>query len=145
MAAPTIYCWDESTNKYFYSMEAQIDPLETEQTGKDVYCGLPVNGTYEKPLKEKEGFDVVWNGKEWEYKEQEKTPEQQIHEPTELEKAYQELWNAQTNLSATDYRTLKYVEGLYTDEEYAVYKAQREELRQAVRDAQSKVDELEGK
>lgn len=141
-----IYCWDIETKKYSYSFEAQIDPLETELAGHDVYCGLPVNGTYSEPLKPKKGYEVIWSDKKenWINKKIE-NDEPEPYEPTELEKAYEELWKAKKTLSDTDYRTLKYVDGLYTEEEYAPYKEERAQLRQAVRDAQAKVDELEGK
>ena len=106
-----------------------------------MYCGLPQNATYKKPLAEKEGFNVVWNDSAWEYQEiPQPEPEP---EPTELDLARQAYYDAQAALAATDYRTLKYVDGEYTEEEYAVYRAERAQLRQAVRDAEAHMKELE--
>lgn len=69
------YIWDTETHKYIGEYESQIDPLETEKAGHTVYCGLPTNGTYDKPLTHKENCEIVWNGNEWAYQEiqQEKT------------------------------------------------------------------------
>jgi hypothetical protein len=36
-------------------------------------------------------------------------------------------------LSATDYKAIKYAEGIYTDEQYAVTKAERESIRARIR------------
>lgn len=146
MSAPIIYCWNEETMIYAYSMEAQLDPLETEKAGYEVYMGLPNNGTYSEPLKEKKGYDIVWDLKSegWKHKKQKKD-EPEPHVPTELEIAYEDLYKAHAALEATDYRALKYIDGEYTEEEYAVYRAERSQLRKDVRDAQKRVDELEGK
>lgn len=135
------YTYDEQTKKYTGEHNAQIDPLESKIAGKTVYCGLPNNATYKKPLAEKDGFDVVWNDSAWEY--QEKPQPQANPEPTELDLARQAYYDAQAALAATDYRALKYVDGEYTEEEYAVYRAERAQLRQAVRDAEAHMKELE--
>lgn len=63
------YTYDSETKKYIGANQSQIDPLESKKAGKTVYCGLPQNATYDKPLEPKDGFDVVWNGSTWEYKE----------------------------------------------------------------------------
>ena len=142
MTTPTYYTWDELTMIYSGEEERQIDPLETELAGHDVYCGLPANATDIPPLEVKEGFNIVWNGEEWEYQEWPGTIHEQ--EPTELDLAIIALGEAHAALDATDYRALKYVDGDYTEEEYAVYRAEREALREAVREAQRRVDELSG-
>ena len=136
------YTYDEETKKYTGAEQAQIDPLESEKAGKTIYCGLPQNATYDKPLKEKEGYDIIWHDTEWVYREIEKEPEPE--EPSELDKARDAYYKALAALSATDYRALKYIDGEYTDEEYEVYKQERAQLRQAVRDAEARMKELEG-
>ena len=141
MPAPTYYTWNEESKKFEHEMTAQIDPLETEKAGHEVYCGLPQNATMTPPLEEKEGFDVVMGDNGWEYKEQPK-PEP-APEPTELDLARQAYYDALNALSATDYRALKYVDGEYTAEEYEQYRTERAQLRQAVRDAEARVKELE--
>lgn len=44
--------------------ETELDPLESELQGKEIYL-LPPNSTFDAP-EEKEGFAPVWNGKKWE-------------------------------------------------------------------------------
>lgn len=41
-------------------------------------------------------------------------------------------------LNETDYKAIKYAEGWYTEEEYAPIKAEREELRQKIRELEEK-------
>lgn len=135
------YTYDAETKKYIGANQSQIDPLESEIAGKTVYCGLPQNATYEKPLKEKEGYDIIWRDTQWVYREVEKEPEPE--EPSELDKARETYYKALNALESTDYRALKYIDGEYTDEEYEVYKQERAQLRQAVRDAEARMKELE--
>lgn len=60
------YKFDANTKEYLYSEEAFLDPLETEQQGQQVWL-LPADSTFAKPLTEKKGYAVVWNGAAWEY------------------------------------------------------------------------------
>lgn len=62
------YKFDADTKEYLYAEEAFLDPLETEQQGKEVYL-LPADSTFAEPLEAKESYAVVWNGDKWEYKE----------------------------------------------------------------------------
>lgn len=57
------YLFDEKTKEYKSEVNAQLDPLESEKAGKDIYL-LPANATWEQPPI-KEGYTTVWNGKEW--------------------------------------------------------------------------------
>lgn len=57
------YLFDEKTKEYKSEVNAQLDPLESEKAGKDIYL-LPANATWEQPPI-KEGYTAVWNGKEW--------------------------------------------------------------------------------
>lgn len=59
----TAYLYDEKTKEYKSDVNAQLDPLESEKAGKDIYL-LPANATWEQPPI-KEGYTTVWNGKEW--------------------------------------------------------------------------------
>ena len=58
-----VYKYDEKTKEYIGSEQALIDPLETEQQGKEIYL-LPANATFTAPTK-KEGFATVWDGEQW--------------------------------------------------------------------------------
>lgn len=60
---------------------------------------LPENATFNEPLQDKEGFDVVFNGENWEYKEIKK---EKIYNPTK-EDIILELKNIRKGiLSETD-------------------------------------------
>ena len=78
------YKYNSENKKYEGEATCQIDPLESEIAGKEIYL-LPADCTYEVPPEEKDGFDIVWNGDEWEYKEQEKEKEPEPYVPTEDE------------------------------------------------------------
>ena len=82
------------------------DPLESEQQGKDIWL-LPANCTLIEPPEAKEGFDIVWSGDAWEYKEQEKPKDEEHYVPTEKEKMQHEIWELKEKLSETDYKILK--------------------------------------
>lgn len=62
------YKFDEQMKEFLYAEEAFLDPLETEQQGKEVYL-LPADSTFTAPLEAKEGYAVCWNGTAWEYVE----------------------------------------------------------------------------
>ena len=129
------YRYDE--NKYYAgTQECQLDPLESKIAGHDIWL-LPANCTFVAPLDQQEGFDVVWNGINWEYKEILVEPEPAPYEPTEEEIRQQKIAELKMELSATDYKCLKYVDGALTDEEYAEVRAYRAELR-------ANINELEG-
>ena len=74
------YRYDPTTNLYAGEQERQLDPVASQKAGKEVYL-MPANCTTVEPLTEKEGFNIKWNGTEWEYveipKEEEPTTEPQ--------------------------------------------------------------------
>lgn len=57
------YLFDEKTKEYKSEVNAQLDPLESEKAGKDIYL-LPANATWDKPAV-KDGCVPVWNGETW--------------------------------------------------------------------------------
>ena len=59
----TAYLYDEKTKEYKSEVNAQLDPLESEKAGKDIYL-LPANATWDKPAV-KNGCVAVWNGETW--------------------------------------------------------------------------------
>lgn len=65
------YLFNPENKEFEAEIEAQIDPLESVKQKKEIYL-LPANSTYEKPLDEKDGFKVKWQGSSWIY---EKIPE----------------------------------------------------------------------
>lgn len=59
----TAYLYDEKTKEYKSEVNAQLDPLESEKAGKDIYL-LPANATWLKPTP-KDGCVAVCNGVSW--------------------------------------------------------------------------------
>lgn len=100
------YRYDQEKKTFQQSEEMLKDPLESKLQGKDIWL-LPANCTLIEPPEAKEGFDIVWNGDAWEYKEQEKEKEPEPYVPTEKEKTQQEIWELKEKLSETDYKILK--------------------------------------
>ena len=62
----------------------------------------------------------------------------EIKPPTQEEINEAEIQRLKSELASTDYKCLKYVDGVLSDEEYAEVKAYRAELR-------ARINELEGK
>lgn len=60
----------------------------------------------------------------------------EIKPPTQEEINAMEIERLKAELSATDYKCLKYVDGAISDEEYAEVKAYRAELRQRINELQ---------
>ena len=100
------YRYDQEKKTFQQSEEMLKDPLESELQGKDIWL-LPANCTLIEPPEAKEGFDIVWSGDAWEYKEQEKPKEEEPYVPTEKEKMQREIWELKEKLSETDYKILK--------------------------------------
>lgn len=62
-----VYIYDNN-KKFMGSSQAQLDPLETERKGENVYI-LPANSTTIAPPAQKDGYNIVWNGVSWGYQE----------------------------------------------------------------------------
>lgn len=60
-----VYKYDKETKECIGTEPALLDPLETEQQGKDVYL-LPANATFIPPTEPPDGYVNVWNGSVWE-------------------------------------------------------------------------------
>lgn len=68
---------------YIGTIPCQLDPRATKEAGKDIYL-LPANSTFTEPPKEKEGYNIVWNGEAWEYIEIPKPPAPPEPTPEEI-------------------------------------------------------------
>ena len=72
------YRYNFETFIYEGEQERQLDPVATAKAGKEIYL-MPADCTTIKPLEEKEGFNIKWNGESWEYdeipKEEDPSPE----------------------------------------------------------------------
>lgn len=85
-----MYAYKYDANKYYAGQqECQLDPLETELAGHEVWL-LPANCTWEEPLEGKEGYKIKWNGEAWEYEEIPVPPEP---EPPTLEEVKEQKIN----------------------------------------------------
>ena len=62
------YRYDMFSNVYIGSIRCQKDPVASRREGKDVWL-LPAHATFVEPLQVKDGFDIIWNGSAWEYRE----------------------------------------------------------------------------
>lgn len=122
------YKYNEESKIYEKEVNCQLDQLESRAAGYDIWL-LPANSTYIEPLAPKEGFDVVFNGKNWEYKEQPKpTP------PTPEEEKERRIAELKAQLSATDYKIIKCSEYSLNGQELPYDIAALHEERQAIRD-----------
>lgn len=121
------YTFDEYTKKFTGAQHAQIDPLESEIAGHTIYCGKPQNATYIEPLDIKEGYDIVWNGENWEYQETKKDPEPEPYVPTEEEKRERVRGYRNWLLQNTDFSQLDDVP--LDEKEKETYREYRQYLR----------------
>ena len=63
------YTYDKDTKELLFTQQGELDPLESENQGKDVYL-VPANSTDIKPTLEPSNDNemLVFNGKEWQIK-----------------------------------------------------------------------------
>lgn len=100
---------------------------------------MMIGEKFYKPLETEEQLNAYSSAAEWcnsnnatiedrgEYYEVVPVPE-----PTQEEKNTAEIELLKAELSSTDYKCLKYVDGALTEEEYAEVKAYRQELRNKI-------------
>ena len=120
---------------FLYEMDCQLDPLESEKQGKEIYL-LPADSTLKEPLPEKDGYFVIFNGENWEYKEKPK--------PTHNDLIYAQIDVYKNYLSSSDYWGQKYIDGEYTEDEWEVKKAQRKAWRVKIRELEAQLDPENG-
>lgn len=63
------YTYDKDTKELLFTQQGELDPLESENQGKDVYL-VPANSTDIKPTLEPSNDNemLVFNGEEWQIK-----------------------------------------------------------------------------
>lgn len=86
---------------------------------------------------EEDGYYPVFDG--WDETEEEIVQKWRL-EPIPTEQIVAEL---KQQLAETDYKAIKYAEGWYTEEEYAPIKAEREALRERIRELENTAIEEE--
>ena len=118
------YRYNKETKKYEGEVNCQKDPIATRRAGEDVWL-LPANSTFVEPLETKDGYDVVWNGTAWEYKEiPQPEPEP---EPTQEEKEQRVRGVRDFYLAHWDFSQLR--DAPFTEEEKDTYAEYRQYLR----------------
>lgn len=118
------YSYNQENKRYNGIVECQIDPLETEAQGKNVWL-LPAYSTFKEPLPNKEGYYIVWNGEDWEYEAIPEPPEPP--EPTEDELKDEVRSVRNSYLSYWDFTQLD--DAPFTDDEKSKYREYRQYLR----------------
>lgn len=140
------YRYDQEKKKFMHSEEMHKDPLETKLQGKDIWL-LPADCTLIEPPEAKEGFDIIFNGESWEYKEQEKPKAAEPYVPTEKEKTQQEIWQLKAKLNETDYKVLKCSEAALLKQELPynldAVVSERDEWRAQINALEEKLKTLE--
>lgn len=120
------YRYDQEKKTFQQSEEMLKDPLESELQGKDIWL-LPADCTLIEPPEAKEGFDIVWSGDAWEYKEQEKPKEEEPYIPTEDDLKNSKRWERDDVLNKTMCRIQRYQTqkeaGLSTTDDATTYSA----------------------
>lgn len=136
---PKAYKYDSVSKKYIGEVNCQIDPIASRKAGHDVWL-MPANATDVASLEPKEGFDVVWNGTAWEYKEipqPEPTPE-----PTPEEKKAMRIAELKLELASTDYKIIKCSEcslaGVELPYDIAALHAERQAIRDEINTLENK-------
>lgn len=127
------YRYDMFNYKYIGTKNCQKDPIASQREGKDVWL-LPAHCTFEKPLPIKPGFDIVWNGKNWEY--QEIPQPEPAPEPTPEEKKKMRIDELKAQLDGTDYKIIKCSEcqlaGVEMPYDVVALHAERQALRDEI-------------
>ena len=93
----------------------------------------------EKTIKDLKEHKIMWSNKELvenpnyqEYKNKFDEINLKIKKREAKNSLYNQIATLKKQLSDSDYRAIKYFEGYYTEEEYAQYKAQRQEWRDEI-------------
>lgn len=149
---PVAYRFNEVDYKYEGEIERQLDPVASEKAGEDIYM-VPGSSTLVTPLEPQDGLDIVWNpaAEIWEYKQIKRPEEAKPYTPTELDKAYDAMYEAKLYLSNTDYINDKINDAMNTGDEelaaelrvkYADTFAERAKVRAEVRRWEAEIERL---
>jgi hypothetical protein len=130
------YQYDSETKKYIGEIDRQIDPLESQAQGKEIYL-MPADSTDVVPPEAKDGYDIVFNGTSWEYKEipkEPEPPEPTIEEQNEqIRKTRAYLYSSMIDPLHAE-RQRKVVLGTWSEADEAEYVAEVKRLTQKIQD-----------
>lgn len=139
------YQYDSETKKYIGEIDRQIDPLESQEQGIDVWL-MPANSTDIVPPEAKDGYDIVFNGTDWEYKEIPKEPEPEpLPEPT-IEEKNEQIRQTRAYLYSSQIdplhaqKTKDIIMDEWSDEKEREYIAKVKELTIKIRDENPYID-----
>lgn len=141
------YQYDSETKKYIGEIERQIDPLESQAQGKEIWL-MPADSTDIVPPEAKDGYDIVFNGAGWEYKEIPKEPEPEPYEPT-VEEQNEIIRQTRAGLYSQLVDPLhaekqrKVVLGTWTEEMEAEYVAKVKQLTEQIQTENPYIDNVE--
>jgi len=105
------YIYDNESKEYIGEEECQIDPLETQIAGYNIYAN-PANATLIKP-KIKEGYKTIWDETKWKLVEIKQEDKQEFiitKELTKEETIQRKINNLQYYLNSTDLYVTRFVE-----------------------------------
>lgn len=92
-----VYIYD-SDKKYIGTRQAQLNPIQTKKQGKEIYL-MPANSTTIEPPEFKDGYEIIWNGSNWEYQEIPKPQEPEPYVPTEEDLKRNRMGEIQSRLN----------------------------------------------
>ena len=105
--------------------------------GKDTKPYIEITEQERKqPLPDRYSYYAVVDGK---FTIKRRTPTVEEIKADEATKINKEIYELKQKLTQTDYKAIKYSEGLLTDEEYAEVKAQRQEWRTEINKLEEKL------
>ena len=114
-----------------------------QETGKVISFGKDTKPYIEiteqerkQPLPDKYSYYAVVDGK---FTIKRRTPTVEEIKVDETAKINRQIFELKQKLTQTDYKAIKYSEGLLTDEEYAEVKAQRQEWRAGINKLEEKL------
>lgn len=111
-------------------MQIQVNE-KGEITGYAVTGGFP-EGIEIREENLPEGFLEEFRPGKYRYKTNAVQENPEYEEPEDISPVLEEIERLKSELSATDYKVLKYMEGWLSEAEYTPIKAQRQELRERI-------------
>ena len=111
-----------------------------EITGYAVVGGFPEGAEIEEESLP-EGFEEEFRPGKYLLEEGEVHENPAYEEPEDITPVLEEIEELKGELSATDYKALKYMEGWLTQEEYAPIKAQRQQIRDRINELETVLKE----
>lgn len=119
---------------YAYNLDGHPTGTAYADLKPDGTIMIPSGWTSTAPPQEMAGYDIVWDGTGWSYKQEEQKAEPaSVTQPAE-DASQQEIEELQSYLDETDYKVIKCMElGLDLDAEYPGVRTSRQNARIRIR------------